>query len=96
MTNMHFTENSGHLDHLTPGDVIFADRGFDVQESVELSKSLHSPRGKSSWVALKWSRLDKSQMSEFMWRGLLGKFVKSTAFWVQLSPLTLLLSGMER
>ena len=29
----HLTENSGILDHLTPGDVILADKGFDIQES---------------------------------------------------------------
>ena len=36
VSDKHLTENSGFLDHLTPGDVILADRGFDVQESVGL------------------------------------------------------------
>ena len=34
VSDKHLTENSAPLDHLTPGDVILADRGFDIQESV--------------------------------------------------------------
>ena len=33
VSDKHLTENSGILDHLTPGDVILADREFDIQES---------------------------------------------------------------
>ena len=36
VSGKHLTENIGLLHHLTPGDVILADRGFDVQESVGL------------------------------------------------------------
>jgi len=34
VSDKHLTENSGLFDDLTPDDVILADRGFDMQESV--------------------------------------------------------------
>ena len=35
-SDKHLTENCGFLDRLSPGDVILADRGFDVADSVGL------------------------------------------------------------
>lgn len=35
-TDAHITANSGFLDHLLPGDVILADRGFTIQNQVGL------------------------------------------------------------
>jgi len=36
VSDIHLTENSGLLHHLLPGDVVLADRGFIIEESVGL------------------------------------------------------------
>ena len=50
------TESCGILDKLLPGDVVLADRGFDVSESVGMMQArLHIPaftRGKSQLSAI--------------------------------------------
>ena len=37
-SDKHITENSGFLNKLDPGDLILADRGFDVHDSIGLNQ----------------------------------------------------------
>lgn len=42
MSNKYLTENSGILKKLLPGDIVLADQGFDIAESVGMMQaSLH-------------------------------------------------------
>ena len=46
-SDKHITEHSGFLKHLRHGDVILADRGFNIEEllgSVGASQTLHEER----------------------------------------------------
>ena len=36
MSDIHLTENCGLLDNSLPGDLILADRGFNIHESVSM------------------------------------------------------------
>ena len=36
VSDVHLTENCGLLHHLLPGDLVLADRGFNIQESVSM------------------------------------------------------------
>ena len=36
VSDKYIVENSGYLRHLVPGDVVLADRGFDVTDSLAL------------------------------------------------------------
>ena len=56
VSDKYLTEKSGILQQLLPGDVILADRGFDIGESVGMMQaSLQLPaftKGKSQWLAV--------------------------------------------
>ena len=39
VSDKHIVENSGYLSHILPGDVILADRGFDVADSVAMYRA---------------------------------------------------------
>lgn len=56
MSDKYLTESSGILSHLLPGDVVLADQGFDISDSVGMMQAkLHIPaftRGKSQLTAL--------------------------------------------
>lgn len=56
MSDKYLTDHCGILKKLLPGDVILADRGFDIAESVGMMQAkLHIPaftRGKQQLTAL--------------------------------------------
>ena len=56
VSDKYLTEHSGMLSKLLPGDVVLADRGFDIAESVWMMQAtLHLPaftKGKSQLYAL--------------------------------------------
>ena len=44
MSDKHLTENCGFLNHLLPGDLILADKGFNIAEILgSCSASLKNP-----------------------------------------------------
>ena len=36
MSDKHLTANSGFIDHLMHGDIVLADRGFDIADDLSL------------------------------------------------------------
>ena len=56
VNDKHLTEQCGILDNLLPGDVVLADRGFDITESVGMMQAkLHIPtftKGKNQFSAM--------------------------------------------
>ena len=39
VSDKHIVENSGYLSYILPGDVILADRGFDVADSIGMRQA---------------------------------------------------------
>ena len=56
VSDKYITENCGILNKLTPGDIVLADRGFDIADSIGIQQcQLYTPaftRGKSQLSAL--------------------------------------------
>ena len=61
VSDKYITDHCGMLDHLIPGDVVLADRGFDISDSVgTMHAQLHIPaftKGKTQLSALKQEKL---------------------------------------
>ena len=92
-SDKHLTENSGILDHLTPGDTILVDRGFGIQESVGLyCSTIKIPaytQEKHQLSGIEVEQTRRIANVRIHVERVIGNYsVKSTVFWVQLSPLT--------
>lgn len=65
------TENCGLLKNLLPGDIVMADRGFTIEDSLIFIKRnwqfQHLPKVKASWIPLTLKR-HVLQMLEFTWK----------------------------
>ena len=82
---MYITENCGILDHLMAGDLILADRGFNIHNSVSMycaeAKLPHFTMGNSA--RLKLICLVNCLEYTYMWNVLLALFDKSAQFYSQ-------------
>ena len=76
VSDKYITEHCGILDKLLPGDLVLADRGFTIQDSVGLHcaevKTPPFTKGRNNLVGVKWTGLGKYHMCVFMWSKLSG------------------------
>lgn len=70
VSDKYFTDSCGILSNLLPGDVVLADRGFDIFDSVGMMQArLHIPaftRGKTNLLHWMWKILTRLLMYVFM------------------------------
>ena len=70
-SDKYLTENCHILNRLLSGDIVLADRGLNINESVALKGAkLELPKGKHSYHLLKLKKLEDLQMCGFMLREL--------------------------
>ena len=84
MSDKYLTESCGILQHLIPGDVVLADRGFNISDSVGMMQAkLHIPaftKGKISSALSKWKKHVPQPMFVFMLNGLLELYAQNIVF----------------
>ena len=85
VSDRYLTQKCGFLEKLQPGDLVLADRGFNIEEDLNFyGARLAIPaftRGKRQLSLLKWNYLNISPEFAFMWNVSLGYSNKSTVFW---------------
>ena len=63
VSDEQITIESGLLNKLLPGDIVLADGGFNIGDSVGFTvlhyRYLHSPRGGKSCQRMRWQKLEK-------------------------------------